>query len=347
LASASKAARTAAPLSRPSAPIFLHSSWRTASTYVWAKFRALPQTYCYFEPLSEDLASVTPWLLDEFVPWSFARHPQLDAPYWEEFRPLLGKLPGVPLYPAELTYRRYRADRSAHLPELEAYFGRLLDYADARAKIPVFGCVRTSLRLDWFRHHLPGVHLFIARDHRRQFLSYLRQAANGNPYFLERVWVILGNNRTDPAFAPLHQVIDIPDFDGPPRQCTARYAMRARTAEANELYRIFYYLHLLTLRDLGTNYDLLIDIDKVSCDPAAIDEVESKIAALTGMAISFADCKIETYDEQLSWSSPFFAALEAEVEDLFRQTCRTKADGGSPSARSARQSEGSATVVGG
>ena len=40
------------------------------------------------------------------------------------------------------------------------------------------------------------------------------------------------------------------------------------------------------------------------------------------------------------------AALEAEVEDLFRQTCRAKADGGSPSARSARQSEG-ATVVGG
>jgi hypothetical protein len=35
--------------------IFLHSSWRAASTCVWAKFRQRPDTYCYFEPLNEHL----------------------------------------------------------------------------------------------------------------------------------------------------------------------------------------------------------------------------------------------------------------------------------------------------
>jgi hypothetical protein len=65
--------------------IILHSSWRSASTYVWTKFRARPETYCYFEPLNETLATVTAETINRFIPWSFAHHPPLDAPYLEEF----------------------------------------------------------------------------------------------------------------------------------------------------------------------------------------------------------------------------------------------------------------------
>jgi hypothetical protein len=302
---------------QPFAPIFLHSSWRTASTYVWAKFRALSQTYCYFEPLNEDLARADDWLVDHFVPWSFARHPPLDQPYFEEYRPLLGRVGGVPGFPRELAYGHYLADHKQPLPELRTYFSRLIALADSYAKVPVLGCVRTSLRVDWFRHHLPGVHLFIARDHRRQFLSYLRQAANGNPYFLERVWVILGNNQDDPAFAPLRKIIDVPFFDGSPQLRDARYERRARTAGSNELYQIFYYLHLLTLKTLKGTCDLIIDVDRMSEDEDFARQTEAKIAALTGIAISFADCKIERYAAQLDWSAEFFAKLEEQVEGLF------------------------------
>lgn len=264
------------------------------------------------------MARADDWLVDNFVPWSFARHPKLEQPYFEEFRPLLARTGGVPGFPRDLAYGHYRADRSVPLPQLQTYFSRLIAFADRRAKVPVFGCVRTSLRVDWFRHHLPGVHLFITRDHRRQFLSYLRQAANGNPYFLERVWVILGNNQEDPAFAPLRRIIDIPVFDGPPQLRDARYERRARAADSNELYQIFYFLHLLTQKTLFGNCDFVIDIDRMSEDSDLARQTEAKIAALTGMAISFADCKIETYAAQLDWSADFFAELEGQVKNLFR-----------------------------
>src|ERR1035438_1608919 len=55
--------------------IFLHSSWRAASTYVWAKFRQRPDTYSYFEPLNEHLFTATAEVIDGFRPWSFANHP--------------------------------------------------------------------------------------------------------------------------------------------------------------------------------------------------------------------------------------------------------------------------------
>jgi hypothetical protein len=35
-----------------------------------------------------------------------------------------------------------------------------------------------------------------------------------------------------------------------------------------------------------------------------------------GIAISFADCRVERYDENLGWSAPQFEALERDIEAL-------------------------------
>lgn len=298
-------------------PVFLHSSWRTGSTYVWAKFRALQEAYCYFEPLNEHLATETQTFIDNFVPWAYAHHPKLDAPYLEEFRPLLQNCGGISGFPAALTYGRYCADRTAHLPELESYFGRLASFAKGRGKRPVFGCVRTNLRVDWFRHHLEGVHIFLLRDPRRQFISYLNQGAKGNRYFLERGWVILGNNRNDPAFAPLRGLVEVPAYEGLPGQQDAFYCKLASETEWSKLYMIFYFLHLLTMKNLHSDsFDLLIDLDRMSNDPIAMYEAERNIAELAGAELSFADCKIESYDDYLKWSAPFFSELEMKVTRL-------------------------------
>jgi len=109
--------------------IFLHSSWRAASTYVWSKFRQRPDTYCYFEPLNEHLFTLTAEVVDRFVPWSFANHPALGAPYLEEYRPLIGtggrpalglSASGISGFPAHLTFGRYCSASDDSLPELEA-----------------------------------------------------------------------------------------------------------------------------------------------------------------------------------------------------------------------------------
>jgi hypothetical protein len=305
--------------------IFLHSSWRAASTYVWAKFRQRPDTYCYFEPLNEHLFTLTTEVIDRFVPWSFANHPSLEAPYLGEYRPLIGRNVGggMPGFPASLTFGRYCAASDDCLPELEAYLADLAVLAARLGRRPVYGFVRTDLRVGWFRARMPGTHIFIRREPRRQFLSMLRQAVQGNPYFLQRGVVILRHNVEAPAFAPLLAALEFPAIDLPSLLDSSmlREAFRGKLVDETilrRLYFIFYFMWLLA-RKLGEpQCHLVLDIDRLSINDndAYRREIESHLGDLVGMAISFADCRVERYDQNLSWSATQFEALEREIETL-------------------------------
>lgn len=297
--------------------VFLHSTWRTGSTYLWSKFRAHADTCSFFEPLNEHLSDATPAFVDAFEPWSYANHPALDAPYLEEFRPLFQSGGGISGFPAELSYGRYRLDAFAEQPDLVAYFDRLDRHARTRGKVPVFGCVRTGLRVGWFKRHLAGAHIVIRRDPRRQFVSCLTQAINGNRYFLERALVILGANRDDPAFSPLRAIFDVPAFDGPDALRDAFYAEQAWSTPWHWLYALSYMLHRLAEQALlRAPADLVLDMDRISSDTSRRVMAEREIRALTGIEISLWDCAIERYDERLSRFEPQFAELEARADAL-------------------------------
>ena len=306
--------------------IFLHSSWRAASTYVWAKFRQRADTYCYFEPLNEHLFTLTPEIIDRFVPWSFANHPALKAPYLEEFRPLIGSLiglsnSGIAGFPAHLTFGRYCAASDDPLPELENYMANLARLATRFGRRPVYGFVRTDMRVGWFRARMPGTHIFIRRDPRRQFLSMLRQAVLGNPYFLRRGTVILRHNLEAPAFAPLLTALEFPAIELPAllNSSDLREAFRGKLVDETILRRLYFIFHFMWLlaRQLGEpECHLVIDIDRLSLNDSYRREIENHLGDLAGMAISFSDCRVERYDGSLSWSGQFFEALEREVEIL-------------------------------
>lgn len=301
--------------------IYLHSSWRAASTYVWSKFRQRSETYCYFEPLNEHLFTATAEVIDRFRPWSFANHPALDLPYLEEFRPLISPSGGIGRFPAHLTFGRYCAASDDSLPELEAYLANLAGLAIAFGRRPVYGFVRTDLRVGWFRKRMPGAHIFVRREPRRQFLSMLRQAVQGNPYFLQRGTVILRRNLETPAFAPLLSALEYPTVELPPLLSSSelREAFRGKLVDESllrRLYFIFYFIWLLA-RQLGEPHcHLVIDIDRLSLDDAYRRDIENQLTDLVGMAISFADCRIERYDNHLDWSSSQFATLERGIEAL-------------------------------
>jgi hypothetical protein len=298
---------------------FLHSSWRAASTYVWVKFRQRSDTYCYFEPLNEHLLTLTPQIVDRFVPWSFANHPPLDAPYLEEFRPLIGNNgagSGVPGFPAHLTFGRYCATSYDSLPELENYLADLASLAANRGRRPVYGFVRTDMRVAWFRAHMRGAHIFIHREPRRQFLSMLRQAVQGNPYFLQRGPVILRHNLEAPAFAPLLSAIDLSVLPDSPGLRDAFRNKRVDEKLLRSLYFIFYFMWRLARQVGEPQCHLAIDIDRLSQDDSYRGNIENRLGDLVGMVISFSDCRVERYDENLSWADCQFEALERGIESL-------------------------------
>jgi hypothetical protein len=309
--------------------IFLHSSWRAASTYVWEKFRRRSDTYCYFEPLNEYLLALTEETIDRFVPWPYANHPALGAPYLEEYRPLIvsskvawnavpggASRAGIAGFPAHLTFGRYCAGSDDSLPELENYLGDLAGLALRTGRSPVYGFVRTDLRVGWFRAKMPGTHIFIRREPRRQFMSMLRQAVQGNPYFLQRGVVILRHNMEAPEFAPLLAAIELPAL---PDSAGLREAFRGRLVDESvlrRLYFIFYFMWLLARRLGDPQCHVVIDVDRLSLDDFYRREIESLLGNLTGMDISFSDCRVERYEENLNWSAAQFEAIEREIENL-------------------------------
>src|SRR5208282_6343675 len=76
------------------------------------------------------------------------------APYLEEYRPLIGRngvgrndAGGIPGFPAHLTFGRYCAANDDSLPELEAYLADLARLATRLGRRPVYGFVRTDMRV--------------------------------------------------------------------------------------------------------------------------------------------------------------------------------------------------------
>jgi hypothetical protein len=74
---------------RLAVPVFVQSSWRTASTWMWAKLRRAPTATAYCEIFHERLNACTiPNLKeDHFAKWN-SKHPEA-APYFLEFAPLV------------------------------------------------------------------------------------------------------------------------------------------------------------------------------------------------------------------------------------------------------------------
>jgi hypothetical protein len=71
-------------------PIFLHTGWRTVGTWLWSRFRMVEGTRCLYEPLHEDLATLSRDDIARLRADNWAsRHPDLAHPYYDEYADLL------------------------------------------------------------------------------------------------------------------------------------------------------------------------------------------------------------------------------------------------------------------
>jgi hypothetical protein len=181
---------------------------------------------------------------------------------------------------------------------------------------PVYGFVRTDLRVGWFRANRPGAHVFVRRDPRRQFLSVLGQAAKGTPFFLQRGLIILLHNLDSPVLAPLLDRIDVLALAQSVELHDAFKGRLDHEPTLRQLYLIFYFLRRVAGPLGEAPCDLVIDIDRMTLEPSYRGRIEAGLADLVGMDISFADCRVERYETSLDWSHGFFDRLEREVESM-------------------------------
>ena len=177
------------------APVFIHSSWRTASTWLWARLRQAPTAIAYCEFFHERLRACTIEYLtsNDFAAWN-SKHPE-SAPYFLEFAPLIESDGAVRGYDPSMAIDRFLPADGPHgvlsLAE-RAYVEGLIENAARLGKIPILTDTRTLGRLEALAKAFPGHHVLLVRNLFHQWASYSEQCAGGNRYFLDMLFMTVG-----------------------------------------------------------------------------------------------------------------------------------------------------------
>lgn len=291
--------------------VFLHSSFRTSSTWLWDRFRRLPEARAYCEVFHEILATLKPGDVNTHTSNGWRSKHGDVAPYFLEFLPVLQPEGGALHYRAGMAFDRYvPADglRGAIDAEEERHLASLVALAEAEGKVTVLSCTRSPGRLRGIRGRLGGWHIFLYRDLYQQWMSYANLGHHANPYFLNTIHYTIDRNRHDRFLArlggmPLHGVA--------PGMAIGDGCLQAD----EDGFVVFAGLHLYLSMNAAGAADCCIDVNRLFREPAYRQDVEARIAAGTELAVDLSSVR-----DGIEFA-PFFvadrAALAARLEAVF------------------------------
>ncbi len=261
------------------APVFIHSSWRTGSTWIWEKLRQAPTTIAYCEVFHERLArcDIRELRDADFSKWK-SKHPE-GAPYFLEFGSLIGSDRAVRGYASRMAVEDFlpRGGVKGDLTEAErAYLAGLIDNARSRRRIPVLTDTRTLGRFSAIARAFPGRQVLLVRNVFHQWASYSEQwAARESIFFRDAV-------EDDRGRAPR-------PVSSPSRRMVRRKRMDPRENPA--AFQLFLLFHLYLYAQVYDAADLVIDLNAVASDPDAREAAEMALGAFVRAPIDLSDAR--------------------------------------------------------
>lgn len=277
------------------ANVFLHGGWRCGSTYLWNKFRELPDVTAFYEPFSEKLATCTPVDIIEDVPSAWdSRHPTMTQPYAAEYLPLLGEC-GVPLFWDSFAVRRYFVARDEPLLERD-YLALLIAHAMTQSNHAVLGFSRSLGRVRAIKRQFRGFHVVLMRDPVQQWLSCRSYRTKfGSAYFELCHFLILALAPEGSLAARAARLLDLPiPSPGSFKQQLRFMRARFRSMDDELSYRVFLTVYALSYLDALPVADLIVDMDQLAGFEYA-EATSNAIADRTGLRLDFRDCSMPSH----------------------------------------------------
>lgn len=246
-------------------PVFINSSWRTASTWLWSRLRRAPTAIAYCEFFHERLTACTIEGLrgNDFATWN-SKHPE-GAPYFLEFALLIEPDGAVRGYHPSMAIERFlpaSGPQGALSLAERAYTAGLIENAARLHKIPVLTDTRTLGRFSALAKAFSGHHVLLVRNLFHQWASYSEQCADGNRYFLDTLFMTVEASRHDPFIAL------IADW----------FADQNRTETSASVFQLFLVFHLYLYAHAYDAADCIIDVSKIAADPEARRVAEASLS---------------------------------------------------------------------
>jgi hypothetical protein len=306
--------------SKPSA-VFIHAFWRTGSTWLWGRFRALAETHCYYEPFHPDLATLDDANIEEYRADNWQSGHPLGAPYFVEYSGLLSDDGGVSHFePAMATERFFPRGKLASREQ--EYLAALKYHAEAGGRLPIYGFCRSLGRSGAIRSALGGCHVMLLRE---PFSVLNSVIASGLAIDYLEILSHPGNlcvlSQWD--FPLNHYRVPVAD-----RSDVAEWAIGHPHSAASAIFHLY-----LLCCFIGLLYcDDIIQIEQVAESDQYRNVTQARLRDLTGLEVDLSDCSspnrfdaIQPYHLALdSLTDSLDAALFARSEELAELIARTQ-----------------------
>lgn len=293
-------------------PIFLHSLFRSGSTFLFGAFRRSTEGYwCYQEPLNEHLRHVAdaPERLLEIDSraGSLLRHPALDKPYFWEFYQVRDAI--ATLFRKEFSYDGFFMPRKdPSFRDLISYLQALIDSAKGR---PFFQCCRTTGRVAALRDTLDGTHIHLWRNPHDQWWSY-----QVGDYFNATTQLIFNAVDLPAPLAAVWASCEVAGFHDGDIEKELAHARRHRLP-AREDYFSFYALWLFSMLACEGAADLSVNIDALSTSGAYRQHILDMLARAGIGGLDLSDCDIARAPFGAA-DLAFFTEAEDRVHRIFQ-----------------------------
>lgn len=266
-------------------PIFIHSWFRSGSTYIWTKFRSVKGLYCYYEPLHEKIARLDDRAFENSPSvdmFKKLRHPSQENDYFFEYKNI-EKLD----FKSKISYDKYLLNEFDDELDLKQHLNCLIDHANSKKSRAVLSFCRSQLRVNWMRHNFDAIHIASIRNPLDQWKSF-----NIDRYFIDKIFRITHSlHRAIPElFRPIRKLYDflILIDDKVPSQIKS-YPIQSFSHE--DVFSAFLIIWVMsTWQSFGVS-DYTIDIDDMSVNKKSQTRLSTYLNSL-GLEISFDDCNI-------------------------------------------------------
>lgn len=294
-------------------PIYIHSLFRSGSTYIFNKFRESNENfYCYQEPFNEHLliAKHNPnEILEIHKDTSvILRHPKLNKPYFFEFYPIIKQVSRY--LDSSLCYKKF-FDSKDEEGTLNSYINCLIKQTD---KVPVLQMCRSFGRTSVFNN---GRNIFLWRNPWDQWWSY-----KVDDYFNVRNLLILNADNLPPFLGDIREKVGVKRFECDNIDEEILHFNKVNL-NSNQNYLIFYALWCYALIENYLKMDLLLNIDGLSTSAEYRVHVANELKSMNVFKIDFSDCRspIGCYNRE---EEEFFVHIETQVHKLLLETYSKK-----------------------
>ena len=290
---------------------FVHSLFRSGSTYIYNALKRTGNFHVYHEPMHEVIASL-PNAWDELVGRkdqlkTSLRHDFLVGGYFDEFSHLLPSIKKT--FNTKLSFDFYFMDAGDQAPELKAYIDLLVDGAP---KVPVLQCTRTVGRIGWLKENYQSKHVFLLRNPWDQWYSY-----KVDPYIATTPRVIYSQSNIPAVLEDVLKASGASPLMGDDTQAKVVYGFN-HLLPPTEDYFLFFGLWLHAFISGKQGCDVFIDMDALSSSEAYREQSLAKLVDIGLKSIDLSDVNLHravfSSREQATYS-----IAEEQVLEIYRQ----------------------------